>query len=256
VKKADSEYAKKLDEAYAGLADYWGDGKAALAARKRDLEEKKEIAGRAWAVVKHLEAQREKYRKEAAASLIERAIQDARVAAQSAQVQYGAGGYRDECMAENVAWILERAPKGAKIVLWAHNGHVARQPGAMGSHLAKRFGKEMVVLGFACHEGNYTAVKPGKGVVDDNPLQNSQPGSIEWNLHRTGHARCVLDLRKATKAREGKWLDQPLPFRMIGALAMTQQFFPVKVVGQYDALIYFDKTKPSVCFRVKKNGGD
>ena len=41
------------------------------------------------------------------------------------------GGYRDQCMAENVAWILDHAPKGSKIVLWAHNGHVAKQPGWM-----------------------------------------------------------------------------------------------------------------------------
>jgi erythromycin esterase len=252
AKKADPEYAKTLDAAYEGLADYWGEGKGARAAHKRSLKEKVAIARRAWAVVKHLEANRDKYRKSHDADTVERAIQDARVAAQSAQVQYRSGEYRDECMAENVAWILGRAPKGAKIVLWAHNGHVARQPGAMGSFLAKRFGKEMVVLGFACREGKYTAIRPGAGLVDDNPLQIPQPGAIEWHLHQTGHARCVLDLRKAVKADAGKWLDQPLPFRSIGALAMTQQFFPFKVTAQYDALIYFDRTKPSACFPVKK----
>jgi erythromycin esterase len=250
--KVDPEYSKKLDTAYEGLADYWGDPKAALAARKRSLEEKKQLAERAWAVVKHLEANREKYRKTHAAAVVERAIQDARVAAQSAQVQYAPGTYRDECMADNVAWILRQAPKGAKIVLWAHNGHVARQPGAMGSFLAKRFGKEMVVMGFACHEGKYTAVNPGKGLVDDNPLQPPPRGSIEWSLHRTGHARGVLDLRKAVKARDGKWLDQPLPFRMVGALAMKEQFYPTKVTEHYDALIWFTHTRPSVCFRAKK----
>jgi erythromycin esterase len=148
-----------------------------------------------------------------------------------------------QCMAENVAWNLEHAPKGSKIVLWAHNGHVSRQPGAMGSYLAKRFGKDMVVFGFASHEGMYTAINPGKGLVDDNRLQLPPPGSIEWHLHRTGHARCVLDLRKSVKAAEGKWLDQPLLFRMVGALSMTQQFFPAKVTAQYDALIWFDRRK-------------
>jgi erythromycin esterase len=250
--KADPEYAKKLDAVYDGLADYWGDPRTAQAAHKRSRKEKEEIAQRAWAVVKHLEAHRDKYRAKHDAALVERAIQDARVAAQSVQVQYAPGSYRDECMADNVAWILQHAPKGSKIVLWAHNGHVARQPGAMGSFLARRFGKDMVVFGFTCREGKYTAINPGKGLVDDNPLQIPEPGSIEWNLHRAGHARCVLDLRKAVSAPDGKWLDQPLPFRSIGALAMTQQFFPAKLTAQYDALIWFAKTKPSVCFRVKK----
>ena len=34
---------------------------------------------------------------------------------------------RDQCMARNVRWILDHAEKGAKIVLWAHNAHVARR---------------------------------------------------------------------------------------------------------------------------------
>ena len=33
---------------------------------------------------------------------------------------------RDECMARNVQWILDRQPKGTRMVLWAHNGHVCR----------------------------------------------------------------------------------------------------------------------------------
>jgi erythromycin esterase len=252
AKKADPKYAEKLDTAYEGLADYWGDFQTATAARKRSRNDKEEIAKRAWGVVKHLEAGRETYRKKHDADPVERAIQDARVAAQAAQVQVEMGSYRDQCMADNVAWILAQAPKGSKIVLWAHNGHVSRSPGAMGSFLAKQFGKEMVVLGFACREGTYTAINPGKGLVDDNPLQDPPPGTIEWSLHRTGHARCVLDLRKARAARQGKWLDQPLPFRSVGALAMAQQFFPVRLPEQYDALIYFDRTKPSVCFPIRK----
>ena len=141
--------------------------------------------------------------------------------------------------------------RGFGAVFYKEVLHVRRDPATLFFSLVIPL-LQMVVLGFACHQGHYTAVNPGKGLVDDNPLQLSPPGSIEWNLHRIGHARCVLDLRKALEAREGKWLDQPLPFRMVGALAMRQQFFPARVTGQYDALIYFDRTNPSVCFRVKK----
>jgi erythromycin esterase len=155
-------------------------------------------------------------------------------------------------MAENVAWILDHEPKGSKIVLWAHNGHVGKQPGAMGSYLAKRYGKELVILGFACHEGRYTAVKPGRGVVDDNLLQPSAPGSLEQHLHATGLPRLVLDLRKASKdAAESSWLRRPHEFRSIGALAVDRQFFPIVVPDAYDVLIYFDKTRASACFNVK-----
>jgi erythromycin esterase len=154
-------------------------------------------------------------------------------------------------MAENVAWILDHAPEGSKIVLWAHNGHVSKQPGSMGSYLARRYGAEMVVLGFACHEGRYTAIRPGRGLVDDNQAKPSASGSLEWHLHETGLPRLVLDLRKASKdAPASSWLRRPHDLRSIGALAMERQFYPSVVPNLYDVLIYFDKTTASACFRV------
>jgi len=51
------------------------------------------------------------------------AIQNARVVLQCLQMNSGEIT-RDHAMAENVKWILDQSP-GAKIVLWAHNGHVA-----------------------------------------------------------------------------------------------------------------------------------
>ena len=51
------------------------------------------------------------------------AVQNARIVMQAMESRTGASS-RDQSMAENVKWILEQNPK-AKIVLWAHNGHVA-----------------------------------------------------------------------------------------------------------------------------------
>jgi erythromycin esterase len=255
VAKVDPEYAKALDRAYAGLADYWADPKTALEARRRTAGEKEAIALRAWGVVRHLEASREAYRAKEKADVVERAIQDARVAAQAAQLQHAAGAYRDECMAENVASILGQAPKGAKVVLWAHNGHVARRTGAMGEALERRFGGEMVVVGFTCHEGTYTAVRRGKGVVSDNVLYPSTAGTVEWNLRQAGHPRCVVDLREAAKAAEGRWLTRPGRLRLVGALAAGEQFRPAVVAREYDALVYFEKTTASRCFGLTRHKG-
>jgi erythromycin esterase len=66
---------------------------------------------------------------------------------------------RDEAMAANVAWILEQEGLEAKIMLWAHNGHVRTTLSDgrtwMGGHLRKRFGNEMVVMGFAFNQGSF-----------------------------------------------------------------------------------------------------
>src|SRR5262249_28819066 len=58
-------------------------------------------------------------------------IQNAQVARESMQMQSSQVS-RDNSMARNLEWIVNQSPT-AKIVVWAHNGHVARQPGAMGS---------------------------------------------------------------------------------------------------------------------------
>src|SRR5262249_1106720 len=48
---------------------------------------------------------------------------------------------RDKSMAENIGWILDHEAPGSKMVVWAHNGHVAKGPGStsMGSYLFKSF---------------------------------------------------------------------------------------------------------------------
>ena len=257
VAELEPGYSEALEAAYQGLSDYWGNADRRQAAMALPADEKSARARRAWSVVEHLEASRVSYLKKADAERVDRAIQDARVAAQAVeQAASGAGEYRDQCMAENVTWILDHVPKGSKIVLWAHNGHIARAPqGSMGSHLSKRYGAEMVVVGFAAHEGRYTAVRMKGGLADSNELMPSQPGSLEAHLHQTGRPRLILDLRKASRdAPESSWLRRPHDFRSIGALAMAGQFRPMVVPDAFDVLVYFDQTRATECFRVTAAG--
>ncbi len=252
VAEHDPEYAKELEAAYRELDEYWGAPDLVRAARELPAEEKAARARGAWRVVEHLEASRPGYREKADADRVERAIQDARIAAQAAELMSRGAGYRDRCMAENVEWILDRAPKGSKIVLWAHNGHVARQPGWMGAHLAERYGNAQVVVGFASHAGRYTAIQPGLGLVSDNEMTPSAPGSLEWRLHETSLPRLVLDLRGASSdAPESSWLRRTHEMRSIGTVAMDRQFFPIVAPDAYDVLIYFDQTHASASFRAR-----
>ena len=82
------------------------------------------------------------------------------------------GNLRDQLMAANIRWILEQEGASAKAVVWAHNTHVwvwndAGAPNvAMGSHLRRMFGSDMVAFGFAFNEGAFqsqeTAATPGR----------------------------------------------------------------------------------------------
>lgn len=216
--------------------------------RKSDPKKVQGLDARAAArkcreVLGHLESSRGRYQKSESSEKIEWAIQNARVVLQCFQM-YSNEVSRDQSMAQNVKWILDHAEPDTKIILWAHNGHVNKLMGAMGAHLDRMYGDQMVVLGFACHQGRYTAV--GDKGLGSHDIQAPPPGSVESYFHSTHLPRFILDLRKAsTEAPESQWLTQPIRFRSIGALAIEQQFHPYNVSMAFDALIYFEKTTAS-----------
>jgi len=151
---------------------------------------------------------------------------------------------------KNVKWILDHAPKNAKMVLWAHNGHVCRMrhfgARAMGACLAEMYGKEQVVIGFAAGEGQYTAVVQNEGLRSDNALQAPPEGSYEAYFRASHIPSFILDLRKATEDDPGSgWLTRSRSFRSIGALAMDEQFGPANVCELFDVITYFDQTTAS-----------
>jgi erythromycin esterase len=151
---------------------------------------------------------------------------------------------RDESMAANVDWILAREKPGTRIVLWAHNGHVARREGWMGDHLAKRHGTDMVVIGFAAHSGAYTAIDRQRGMRSDNALTAPDIESLESLCRATGLPRFVIDLRGAARdPAANRWFSSPRAMRSIGAMATEAQFYPADIAREYDAIVFMDETR-------------
>ena len=142
-------------------------------------------------------------------------------------------------MAQNIAGILDGAPPGSKMVLWGDNLRLARAV-SLGTRLASRYGRELVIFGFAFHEGSYSAL--ARGASGAEVAKPSAPGSLEWACHSIGIPQFILDLRSTAADPEASaWLAQPLQMRNVA-------FYDTGAipVGQYyDALVYFDHTTPS-----------
>lgn len=202
---------------------------------------------RAWqGIVEHLEGSRSRPRDEAGRVALEWAIVNARLVKDAMDVKSGAPAARDRAMAGMVRWILEQSPK-SRIVLWAHNGHVQRQPGWMGAFLEEMFPGQMVVLGFATGRGAYRAVSHGGGPPTSHALAEPPPSSFEHAFEATGLPRFVLDLRKAARgSADSGWLFERRPFRSIGAVAMENQFFPTALTDSFDGVVWIEKTTPAV----------
>jgi erythromycin esterase-like protein len=205
-------------------------------------------------VVGHLEANRDGYRaKEIPASEIEWAVQNARVTLQCFQSR-GNEVSRDHSMADNVKWIADQSPQ-AKIVLWAHNGHVNTVPamgkyGPMGGRLRTVFGDRMVVFGFAFNQGGFQAISQEKKMLKDFSVPPAPAGSLDATLAAAGIPILALDLRQAPHTGPvADWLGEAHKTRSIGAIYPEDQpfafLFPQKAQGAFDVILFLDKVTPA-----------
>ena len=149
-------------------------------------------------------------------------------------------------MAENVKWILDQNPR-AKIVLWAHNGHVSKGGfggDSMGSALKQRYGNEMIVFGFSFSEGSFQAMPMpvgSMGGLRNFSVPAAPADSFDGVLAQSGLPLFALDVRAAPE-----WFRQPRRTRQIGCCYPVDQEYAflgnVPVVDAFDAVLFVEKT--------------
>jgi erythromycin esterase len=166
------------------------------------------------------------------------------------------GGIRDKAMADNIRWLLDHEPAGTKMVVWAHNGHVAAEEypfaagGNMGTHLRSMFGKDLVVFGAAFNRGSFQAVGRGTrpGLVE-HKAEPLDAGSFDRTLADAGPPMFVLDLRDAPGVVR-QWLDSPLKNRSIGALYDDESpkgyVMTIHPSRSFDAVFFIRETTSAV----------
>jgi erythromycin esterase len=246
VHSTDALYEAGFRKAFAPF--YRAKGPAWLTLKKAPAKDLATLRSGSQEVFEHLQRSRALYVQHHPNAEVDWAIQSARLLVQNIEFvsKGGSSHYRDACMAENTCWLLEHAPLGSRMLLSAHNDHIARSSGAMGDSLGKRFGADYVVLGCAFHHGQYNAF-PLFGAGSPGPQNAAIPrlGSIEYSLHQTGSSALILDLRQARNDPVAAWLRRPLTLRSIGWKAQLIEFAPHLLADEFDVLIFFDETSPS-----------
>ncbi|GAA3511169.1 erythromycin esterase [Streptosporangium album] len=152
--------------------------------------------------------------------------------------------YRDKIMADNVAWWHEHT--GAKILLSAHNAHVAYAPydatlypKVQGAFLRDRLGARYVTAGLAFGQGSFRA-QDADGRWRTVTVGLPARGGNNQTLSRVSSSDYFLDLR-AMSASARAWLDRPRRTRDAGRLWPEPERM-VSLGKSYDALIYLHKT--------------
>lgn len=167
----------------------------------------------------------------------------------------GSYEFRDKIMADNVEWLTKVAYPGKKVILWAHNDHLAKNTSqirtmengkwindftSMGELLNKKLGDKEYVMGLYMNRGNATTITTRKPFTID-PMPK---GSLENLIIQSGYENTFVDLSKQKKPnKKNDWMFKPIYAAEDGMTAeiirpMSMEFIPKE---QYDGIIVIDK---------------
>jgi erythromycin esterase len=221
---------------------------------KMTADQRKVVTDGLAAIAKAFDGQRKAWAQKTSAAELDEMRHDLTILEQATAMYAPATGttpfhVRDKAMADNVGWILAQQP-GARIVVWAHNGHIANRLEAfenMGSHLRKQLKTGYLNVGFVFSQGSFQAMQRtnGGGGLNEITLGAPPESDVSVAFARTGKPLLVLDLRALPRTGVVRdWFWSPHPMRETGAVFSTEQNMTNTVVlpELYDAMIFVDKT--------------
>jgi len=154
---------------------------------------------------------------------------------------------RDYLYGENVLALAAPFESPGKVIVWAHNGHIADTFGAMGRHLKRRLGADYLIVSFTFYSGSFRARTRQPDGGAGPPVAIAAPparlDSYEAAFHRAGLSRFILDLRPLRRtAGSQDWLDGPHPMWDIGgAYSARFSLSPMRLAEAYDSVVFLDR---------------
>jgi len=234
---------------------------ASAAVGKLGDDDRKRLGDGIAAVIAAFDSHRKAWAKQTSTAELDEARHDAVILQQATEMYLASapGGrgngfdVRDRSMAANIGWILDHQPAGTRMVVWAHNAHIANQLLGngfvnMGSHLRKQFKAAYVNVGFAFSQGSFQAIQTvggPRGTLNEISLGEPSESHASVAFARTGKPILVLDLRAIPgKGAVHDWFAAPHPVRETGAVFSSEDNITVtqRLPELYDALIFVDRT--------------
>ncbi len=256
-----------VDSSQAGHVSSLYEGMDTPAYSSLPLATRQQYVTNAQQVYDLLKGHESAYEGRSSAQAFAQALQDARVILQHAQLYLNdprtpqglAAGdqFRDAAMAENIAWLHEHADGGAKMALWAHDGHIGAanriqdaeaQVITMGMRLRQQFGTHYLALGLSFYQGSFNAIgaRGPQAFTEQAPTK----GSYNEALGSAGLPLYLLDLRKApADGPVGQWLAGPYPFHKVSEVYALdnpgEDDVTVSLRAYFDVILHLQKVTAS-----------
>jgi erythromycin esterase-like protein len=169
---------------------------------------------------------------------------------------------RDRHMADNVDEIAEHVEatsgRPAKVVLWSHNTHSgdARATFAadrgelnLGQLMRQRHGDAAFLVGFLSHSGTVFAAPEWDSPGRRYDMRPALAGSYSAFFHQAGIPAFSLLVRgnpAVARHLAGPMLERAIGVVYVPAGERTAHYFEARLARQFDAVVYFDRSKAIV----------
>ena len=154
---------------------------------------------------------------------------------------------RDQGMADNVDFLLDRLYPGKKVMIWAHNSHImhnhqattflaspAPLPQSKGAYISARRRAELYTIGLFMYRGE--AANNGGAKYAIRP---ALPGSLEAVMYRTRKQWTFVDMLGQTRTAGTSWMFEAIPAKEWGT--WDYRFSPR---AQFDGILFIDTVNP------------
>ncbi len=142
--------------------------------------------------------------------------------------------YRDEVMAYNFEYLVNNIYRDKKIIVWAHNSHIAKMPEYFNTIKLDQIYR----IGLYMYSGRRTISLYGDSIIN---LKKPHPNSIEEIIHNSGYNITFVDfLRHTQKNKYNSWMFNKIPSFVSGT--QKQKIIPKKC---YEGVILINDVNPS-----------
>lgn len=149
--------------------------------------------------------------------------------------------YRDRMMADNLSWLATHVYPNEKIIVWAHNGHIAKAYSQemnslprvhMGELMQKtEFKDQSYAIGLFMGGGRNAHVTGGSSDV-----LPPMPHSVEEVMKGAGHPFSLVDMRYAKRVPGNSWMTHPNISYYDGVMPVSS--IPAE---QFDGILFIDQ---------------
>jgi len=158
--------------------------------------------------------------------------------------------FRDRCMTDNIHALLDAEGPNAKMLLWAHNGHVQKSHYFelinMGSFLHAELAADYRAIGFAFNQGSFQAMDKER-FLRDHTVGPAPAEFVDAALAATGIPLFAIDImRVPADGPVARWMADTPPQRTIGAGFDAEDELSAAMTADprdnFDVIIFVDTT--------------